>query len=65
MFLMNCFCNKASIRSHHETPKFRIDSNISHSCRNKNLIICLFYSCTDCHDIIWFLIWAICNTDTT
>ena len=65
MFLMNCFCNKASIRSHHETPKFRIDSNISHSCRNKNLFVYFTNALSNHTNVIRCLVRSVWNTDST
>ena len=61
---MDCFCNKAAVRSHHKTAQLRINSNISHSCRNKNLFIDFTHTLSDHADIIRLLIRAVWNTDT-
>ena len=65
MLLMDCFCDKAAIRSHHETAKLCIDRNITHSFRNKYFFINLAETLTDHTDIIWLLIRFIRNSDTT
>ena len=65
MLLMDCFCDKAAIRSHHETAKLCIDCNITHSGRNKYFFVYFADTLTDHTDIIWLLIRFIRNSDTT
>ena len=64
VFLMNCFCYKAAIRSQHKSSKFCIKSYISHACRHKNLIINFPHTVSNRTDIIRLLIWCIRNSDT-
>ena len=65
ILLMDCFCHKAAIRSHHKAAKLCVDCNISHSCRNKYFFINLADTLSDHTDIIRFLIRCVRNSNTT
>ena len=52
MFLMDGCCDQMSIRCQHKTSHLCKDSHITHTCRNKNLIVNLVNALTDDFDII-------------
>ena len=65
MFLVDCSCNQASIRSHHETSHLCIDCDISHTCRYQYFFVYTADTITDRTNIIRLLIWFVRNTYTT
>ena len=65
MLLMDGLCHQAAIGSHHKTSKLRINSHISHSGRNQNLLINPADALANHPDIIFLLIRAVGNPDTT
>ena len=52
VFLMDGCCDQMSIRRQHKTSHLCKDSHITHTCRNKNLIVNLVNTLTDDFDII-------------
>ena len=64
MLLMDRFCDKASVRSHHKTAKLRINCHISHTCRYKHFLIDFAHSFADGADVVRLLIRSVRNTDS-
>lgn len=64
MFLVDCLCNKVSIRGKHETAKLCEQADIAKSGRDKHLIEYLVYTFANLQDIIAFLIRCIRDTNT-
>ena len=65
VLFVDCLCYQTAIRSHHKTAKFCVDRHITHACRNQNLIVYFLHAFSDHADVIWLLIRAIRDTDTT
>ena len=63
MFLMDCFCHKAAVRSHHIASQLRVDCHIPHACRNKDFLIDFAHAFTDRADVVRLLIRSVRNAD--
>ena len=65
VLFMNCFCHKASVRSHHVTSKLCVNLYITHSCRDKHFLVYLSNPLTNRIDIIRLLIRSVWDTDSS
>ena len=64
MLLVNRTGDKRTVRAHHETAHLGEDLDISHSCRNEDLVIHLVHTLSDDADIVRLLPGLVGNTDS-